>query len=101
MNDPQIERRGADRRAGDEEFRNKVMRSLQAGDERMDKIETSLCDNTKVVNTIKSTVDEIADIFLAAKGFFRMLGWIGVVFKWCAGVAAAGLTFYAAWRGLK
>lgn len=57
---------------------------LQKGDRRMGAIETDLKLNT-------STTLEIRDLLTAAKGAFRVLGWIGVGVKWVGGLAATAV----------
>lgn len=47
---------------------------------------------------LKEGMDEILDIIRAAKGFFKVLGFLGVAFKWLAGLGAAAGTAWAAWQ---
>ena len=62
---------------------------LRKGESRMGSIETELATNSAV--TI-----EVRDILAAAKGAFKVLGWIGIATKWIGGIAAALTTIYVA-----
>lgn len=58
-----------------------VEQRLQAGDERMDRIEAD-------VKETRDGVTELLDILHNAKGFFKSLGYIATALKWTAGLAA-------------
>lgn len=51
--------------------------------------------NSELTGKINSMTEEMVDLFAAAKGAFKVLGWIGVAIKWTAGLAAAIAGIYA------
>jgi len=59
------------------------------GNQRMNRFEEMLHANTEATK-------EVLEILQMGKGFFRTVGVIGSVVKWCAGIAVAVL---AAWHG--
>lgn len=61
-----------------------IYERLERGSDRIAEIEEMLKTNT-------DTINEMRDILVAAKGAFKVLGWLGVVFKW-VGVVASGVT---------
>jgi hypothetical protein len=61
--------------------------SLRKGDSRMGDIEAELVSNSAVTL-------EVRDILSAAKGAFKLLGWIGALAKWTAAVGGAITTLY-------
>lgn len=58
------------------------------GDERMERMEGLIKDNTAKTESIASGVSEVLDILNLAKSFLRILGIIGEVVKWFALLAA-------------
>lgn len=60
---------------------------LERGADRMAEIEEMLKTNT-------DTINEMRDILVAAKGAFKVLGWLGVIFKWVGGIASALTAIY-------
>jgi hypothetical protein len=83
-----------DRRASDRGLGGKVLSiedRLERDDKRMDTIEVSLAANTKATN-------EVLEIVLMGKSFFKVLGWIGKGIKIAAGIAAPCIAAYAAWK---
>lgn len=60
---------------------------LSDGDVRMDRIETALQTNTDATL-------EMRDILQAAKGAFKVLGWLGIAAKWIGGFAAAAVAIW-------
>lgn len=65
---------------------------LKAGDIRMKVIEDQLAEN----NTLTA---EIKDILDAAKLGFKVIGGLGLLLKWAAGLGAAIATIWAIWHG--
>lgn len=62
---------------------------LDRGSQRMDLIDESLKENTELTR-------EIRDLIAAARLGFKVLGGLGMVFKWIGTVATAGLAMWAA-----
>lgn len=60
---------------------------LEAGDKRMTHIEDNIKTNTEATL-------EMRDILVAAKGAFKVLGWLGVAFKWIGAIATAVTAIY-------
>lgn len=73
------------------EWREVINKCLADGDVRMGKIENDLKTNT-------DATAEILEIVSTGKSFFRVMGHIGNGIKWIAGIAAACLGVYAAWK---
>lgn len=59
-----------------------IDKRLEQGDQRMAKIESALAFNTE-------TTTEVRDLLTAAKGAFRVGGWIYAAARWFGGIAAA------------
>lgn len=77
---------------------------LDAGDKRMEGIEAQMTENTRL--TIENTrltrdnaetTQDIKDLMVAAKLGFKVLGGLGVAFKWLGGIAAAAAALYSAY----
>lgn len=68
---------------------NIIYDRLDTGSKRMDMLEEAIAHNTA------ATV-EARDILVAAKGAFKVLGWIGVIAKWAGGIATASVAIYVA-----
>ena len=52
--------------------------------------------NTDICKTVEANTGEIIEFFKAGKGFFKMVGYIGVVAKWTSAIVAAGLALWGA-----
>lgn len=57
-----------------------MQKRLEEGDARMKRIEESIA--------------EILDIIQTAKGFFKVLGLVGTLVKWLAGLGTAAILLY-------
>ncbi len=68
------------------------IRSVQA------EFRTELTKNSELTAKNNKMTEEMFDIFSAAKGAFKLLGWIGAAIKW-AGIIAAAAT--AVWIFMK
>lgn len=73
-----------------------VERRLDDGSQRMSSIEAELAllneklDKHMATSTeTNATVTEVLSIIQAAKGFFRVAGWVFEAMKWTAGVVVA------------
>jgi hypothetical protein len=64
---------------------------MRDAERKLEEVARGLAENTII------TV-EVRDLLAAFKGGFRVLGWLGTGFKWLAGLAAAGLSLWAAWE---
>lgn len=78
------------------EFRSSVARAFLAGDERMARIEAQLqqstdttIQNTQAIKAVHERTDELVEVFTAMKGGFKVLGWMGQLFKWLAPIIGA------------
>ena len=65
---------------------------------RMTAVEDAVRDNATQVG---GDVKELLELFKAAKGGLKVLGWFGVAVKWVAGVAAAFAPLYAIFQNFK
>lgn len=63
---------------------------------RVTTIEKALKENTKITAAIATDTSELLELFRTAKGGFKVVGWLGFVLKWLAGVGVAVLALYAA-----
>ena len=82
-----------DRRASDRGLGGRVLTiedQVTQADERMDKHEALLKENT-------TSTQEVLEIVTMAKSFFKVLGHLGNGIKWLAGVGAAIGTMWAVW----
>lgn len=66
-------------------------RRFDDGADRMDRLEEAMKINT-------AATLEMLDILAAAKGAFKVLGWLGVAFKWIGIAAGAVTAVVAAWH---
>lgn len=66
--------------------------------ERIREIESQLEDGGERMERIEAKVDEVYDIVVTAKGFFKVLGAIGVAVKWIMLMASALAAAWAAFR---
>ena len=69
-----------------------VDRRLKSGKERMDAIEASIAENTRITKEIK----EILDL---GKSFFTILGYVAKVAKWIAAIGSGIAVVYALAHG--
>jgi hypothetical protein len=67
--------------------------------QRMDRIEASVAENTRITQGIKADTAEFLEVFTAVRGGLKVLGWLGSVLKWGAGVGAALIGLYYAIKG--
>lgn len=77
---------------------------LDAGDERMTRIEGELVTNTKSVQLLVASTAELVEFFAAMKGLFKVLNWIGNIAKplgFVVGLAASIAALWQASRGMK
>jgi hypothetical protein len=87
-----------------------VAAALRSGDERMARIEMQLTEqrialsintattqqnartateNTLAIQAVHERTNEMVDVFMAMKGGFKVLGWIGQLAKWGAPLIGA------------
>jgi len=58
-------------------------------------LRAELKKNTEVTSEIKTQTGELIVFFEAAKGGFKVLGWLGTAIKFLGGIAAACVGIYA------
>jgi len=83
---------GPERRAPIADRIAQIEEQLEAEAKRMDKLETTLAENTALTADIHSIIGH-------AKSFFSVLGWIGNGIKWIAAVLAAVGAVWAIYTG--
>lgn len=76
-----------------------VTRQLAEGHDRMNQMGTQIKTNTDAIAEIKKDTSELVDILKAVKGGLKVLGAMGTVLKWGAGVAAGIGTLIAIFQG--
>ncbi len=89
---------GTERMNRIEEGLNEVKASLQlsasVADDRMDRLDAGLQQNTAVTQEVKDILD-------TAKGAFRFFSGFGSVLKWVLGLGASGLAFWVALKDFR
>lgn len=77
------------------EFRSSVYHQFRIGGERMTRLEEATDHNTKVtsentaeIRAMRAETAEMVEIFMAMKGGFKVLEWLGRLAKWAAAIAA-------------
>ena len=70
---------------------------LNAGDERMTRIEGDLAKNTALTQQLAVNTAEIVAFFTAVKGAFKVLDWIGKLAKPIGAIAATVASIAGAW----
>ena len=68
-------------------------------DDRIQSIERRLESGDERMASIESMVADVHEILVAARGFFKTLGYIGTAAKWCTAVGAALAAIWAVWHG--
>lgn len=58
-------------------------------------IRAEIEENSALTRQLGDSTAEMVEMFNAAKGAFKVLGWIGTGVKWAGGIAAAGAAFWA------
>jgi len=77
-----------------EKIERSMASSSKAVDDRMDRIDAGLQQNTSVTQEVKDILD-------TAKGAFRVFGWMGNALKWGLGLGAAALGFWVALKDFR
>lgn len=85
-----------ERRRVDDPWRADITQSIDLLKTQHGELSKALAENTQTTNTIKENTDEIVEFFKSGKGFFKMMGYFGVVAKWAGAVAAAVTAIWAA-----
>ena len=89
---------GTERMNRIEESLNEIKVSLQlsvsVADDRMDRLDAGLQQNTAVTQEVKDILD-------TAKGAFRFFSGMGSVLKWVLGLGASGLAFWVALKDFR
>lgn len=74
---------------------------LDAGDERMARIERSLKENTDATARVESNTSELVDGFNSFKAAFKVLNWVGKLAKPLSAIVGLGAAVAAAWTAMK
>lgn len=69
---------------------------FHALNERVTVIEKAVNENTRITAAIATDTGELLELFRAAKGGFKVVGWMGGALKWAAAIGAAVVGLYAA-----
>jgi hypothetical protein len=84
-----------------------VSEALHAGQERMDRMEAKIADNTEAIlaNTIsteahRAETREMVEAFNAMKGGMQVLEQIGKIGRVLGGIAAGGAAIYGAYQAV-
>lgn len=78
-----------------EEFKSAVLQKLEAGEKRMDGMDTKMSEQSEMLTSLMEKLSIILEIFEAAKGGFKALGWLGTGIKWIGGIAGALAAIWA------
>lgn len=71
-----------------------ITKRLDAGSTRMKRIESDLHQNTAITQ-------QIHDLVITAKAFFKILGYLGSGLKWLGIIAAAAVSIWGAVQTFK
>lgn len=74
---------------------------LDAGDQRMTRIEGSISENTQLTQQLATSTAEIVEFFAAMKGALKVLNWIGKLASPLAAVATLAASVAGLWAVLK
>lgn len=89
---------GTERMNRIEDSLNEIKASLQlsvsVADDRMDRLDAGLQQNTAVTQEVKDILD-------TAKGAFKFFSGVGSVLKWVLGLGASGLAFWVALKDFR
>ena len=80
---------------------NALSDSVQHAQERIQKIEAGLKENTEMTARLVDATDEMVDFFADMKSAFRVLNLIGKLAKPMAAIAALVAAVAGAWTALK
>ena len=69
--------------------------------ERMERIERELLENTKTTERIEAATSEIIDVFVSFKSAFKVLNWIGKLAKPLGAIAALVAAVTGIWVSVK
>lgn len=64
--------------------------------ERVTRLEKAVAENTKITSAISSDTSELLELFRAARGGFKVVGWLGSFLKWVIGIGGAIMAGYVA-----
>ena len=76
-------------------------RRLMALESRMTSVEREVAENTALTVGVSADTRELLDLFRAARGGLKVMGWLGGLLKWLAGIAAAFAAIYAFIQNIK
>ena len=78
-----------------DDCKTQVFEQLDEGRETMKQLKTDVQHLSLQQEQLYEMVKELVDIYRSAKGFVRVLGWVGVVVKWTAAIGIPiGAFFY-------
>lgn len=63
---------------------------------RVATVEAAVKENTRITAAIATDTSELLELFRAAKGGFKVVGWMGGALKWAAAIGAAVVGLYVA-----
>lgn len=98
------EYRGPERRQDYMQWRAHVNERLDAGAEKMDRLQVGLEENTRTTNAVQSNTQEAVDLLNSFKGAFVVLEKIGKLARplgYITMLGAAIVSFWAALKGSK
>lgn len=101
VQDDKITRMLNDETMARHEMGDDMRRDMRALQIRVSALERGVKENTELTETVSVDTKELLDLFRAAKGGFRVVGWLGTFAKWVAGIVAGGATVYVAWQKLR
>jgi hypothetical protein len=91
---------------GDEAFKKFFAEKQDENETRMANMESSIQElrghmsaNTLITAEGKGEIREVLDILRAVKGGLKVIGGIGTIVKWVAGVAGALVALYSMYKG--
>jgi len=76
-----------------------IDRRDNSADHRLQELESKMLCLEKKLDQLTSTADGIFEIIEHARGFFAVLGMVGNVLKWFAGIVVVVAAAFAVWTG--
>lgn len=78
----------------DEQWRGYVLKALDAGEKRMDSMDSKIDANTEKLESIDKNTSKFLEVFNAMEGGFKVLGWLGAGLKWITATITAFSLFW-------
>jgi len=98
---PTLDSRKQTRRIADEivpTLISRIVERLDNGDQRMNSTDAAIERLEQKIDTNSADTAEVLDILRLGRSFFRLAGYFGTFVKWTAGITAAIISAWVAWK---